>query len=859
MGWRTSRVSYDDVLRVRDALGCPEMLAFALVRRGLGDPDAAREFIAADGPLEPPETIAGIGDAATRLEAALARGERVAVHGDYDCDGVCSTAVLAAYLRGRGGDVTTFLPSRFTDGYGVHEGTVDALADDGVRVLVCVDCGTTAVEPLQRAVERGMDVIVLDHHLAAGLRPPGIIANPALGPQRDDAPAAVGVVFALVRAMGARQPHLTLGADPDGFIDLAALATVADAVPLVGQNRRIVARGLAEMRRNPRPGIQALCRVAGIDPRTLDARHLGYSLGPSINAAGRLTSATEALSLVLADDVDAALPLAERLWTLNVERRDIERRITEEAIAQVEASPDHIRDADVIVAYGDGWHEGVVGIVASRLVERFGRPAIVLCRDGDDAKGSGRSLPGVDLHDLVARVSDVLTRWGGHAGAVGVSLASRDIATFADGLRGAAAGISAVIERARVRPVDAVVGVRQMDVDAAEQLQRLAPFGRGNPSVRLLVPAARLEAPGTVGEGRHLAARLVAGGAHTRAVGFSQGHRARAIAPDDRFDAHVSLSLDTFRDVTGTKVVFERLEALGEPRRAAACADACDLACDERRGIADVRRWAMAGGAPEPGPATARPRPPRSISDLRGLGAGLPRAVALAGADDGVAVLVADLPRRRAALEDLLHPTRVGVERLVLVGDRCEPSAAAARLAGPTPLVALIEHGADVELPAGLHVVVLDPPAGAHQADALARMAADRHLHLVWGPDETAFAQMCADARTDVRAAAAAAWRAVRDRPRHGWDADLQARLLDGSPRMRDPALVADALAALAAIGLVELDADHLTVHADATPAGSLEDTGVAVAAAARRDASHRFLERAATLDLGAAEPLVEA
>lgn len=852
MGWRATRVSFDDVIAVRDALGCPEVMAWTLVRRGLRDPAAAREFLAADGPLDEPTALPGVADAAARLERALARRERVAVHGDYDCDGVCSTATLAGYLRARGGDVVTFLPSRFTDGYGIHAGTVDLLAERGADVLVCVDCGTTAVEPLERAVARGMDVVVLDHHLAAGLRPPGILANPALGPPADDAPAAVGVVYAVVRAMAALVPDGQLAVDPHDYADLVALATVADAVPLVGQNRRLVAQGLAAMRAHPRPGILALCRAAGIDHRTLDARHLGFSLAPSINAAGRLTSADEALDLVLADDADAAAPLAERLWALNVERRDIERAITDEAIAQVEASPPEIRDADAIVAVGDGWHEGVVGIVASRLVDRFERPAIVITRDGDDAKGSGRSLPGVDLHDLVARAADPLTRWGGHAGAVGLSLAASDVAGFARGFRDAAAGISGVIERARVRPVDAVVGVRDLDLVAAEALQALAPFGRGNPAVRLVLPACRAEAPGTVGQGRHLAARLVLGGAHTRAVAFSQGHRASQIDPDERFDAQVSLGVDTYRDLTGTKVVIERLEARGAPRTPDSCDRRCDLTCAARRTVDDIRRWAAAGGAPHAVAPDGPFAPPRSVSDLRGMGAGLPRVVALAGADAGVAVLVADVPRRRAALDDLLHPARVGAETHAQWGARCAPVPAAARRAAAALRAGVLvaEHGAldDGVVPDGMHVVVLDPPAGAAQAAQLARLAQGRHAHLVWGDEEVAFALAVAEARADVRGVAGALWRVLRDADAHPWDAALEAALL-GDGVLRDPLAVADALAALAAIGLVEPRPDALVVHAGRAPAGRLDDTPPAVAAAARLADARRVLDVHDTLD----------
>ena len=254
MSWTASRVPYAQVLALQEALEIPEALAWTLVRRGLGDPEAAREFIDADGPLDPPEQIDGIAEIADRLVLALTRGEKIAIHGDYDCDGVCSTAVLARPLRAAGGDVRTFLPSRFTDGYGVRVETVEMLADEGVTVLVCVDCGTSAVEALERAVELGIDPLVCDHHLAGGVRAPGLLANPALGHAPEDAPAAVGVVFALVRALADRIGTQLVGPDPEREIDLVALATVADAVPLVGQNRRLVIRGLAMMRRETRPG-----------------------------------------------------------------------------------------------------------------------------------------------------------------------------------------------------------------------------------------------------------------------------------------------------------------------------------------------------------------------------------------------------------------------------------------------------------------------------------------------------------------------------------------------------------------------------------------------------------------------------
>lgn len=858
MGWRAARVEFSRVLALQEALGVPEPLAWTLVRRGLGDPEAAAEFMRADGPLDPPEALPGVADAADRLVLALERGERVAVHGDYDCDGVCSTAVLTRSLRSAGGDVVTFLPSRFTDGYGVRPETVDVLAGRGVRLLVCVDCGTTAVDALERAVEHGMDTIVLDHHLAAGIRPPGIIANPALGVPSDDPPAAVGVVFMVVRALADRLGPRLLGPSPDDEVDLVALATVADAVPLVGQNRRLVARGLAAMRRAPRPGIQALCRAAGIDPRTLDARHLGFSLGPSVNAAGRLTHADEALQLMLATDVEAALPLARRLWDLNTERRDVERRITDEAVMQVEAMPDELRDADAIVVSGEGWHEGVVGIVASRLVDRFERPAIVISRDGDVAKGSGRSLPGVDLHDLVGRADATLTRWGGHAGAVGLQLASADVATFRDQLLEAAAGIRGVIARARIRPVDAVVGARDLTLENAEALQALAPYGRGNPAVRLLMPGCRTEAVGTVGQGRHLSLRLVCGGAHARAVGFAQGHRASRIADGDRFDAHVSLGVERYQDLTGAKVVMERLERVtaGTPV-AGACAPACDAACTARRGIADVRDMVLAGGAPD-GPAAPEPAaPPLSVSDHRDTGTAMARIAALAGADGGVAVVVADVPRRRAVLDDVLAAGRLGLEAAVLAGTRCAAGALAARAraADGRPALMLVDHDSlpHTPIPDDMHLLVLDPPRSPGETAWIRAAAAGRHLHLAWGVEEAGLAEIQIEDRLALRPHAAAVWRTLRDGVARAWDADLEQALLGTEGALRDPRAVADALVALAEIGMVLVGPEGVRAAPDAPPR-PLDEAPRARRAAERLEAARAYLALAPTLDPVAAD-----
>ena len=832
--WRASRVAYADVRALERALGCPEALAWILVRRGLGNPDAAREFMAADGDLADPEALPGIAEAADRLALALRRGESVAIHGDYDCDGVCSTAILAGALRARGGKVTTFLPSRFTDGYGVSEATVERLADDGAQVLVCVDCGTSSVDPLTRAHELGMDVIVADHHLAAGARPPGILANPALGRGVAALPAAAGVVFDLVRALARRVDGDLLAPGPDEGVDLAGLATVADAVPLVGDNRRLVHRALAAIRRGERPGIVALCRAAGTNHRSITPRGLSFTLAPAINAAGRLKHADRALELMLTDDPRQAAVLAEELWALNAERRDVERRVTAEAVAILEAEPAARREGVAItVVAGEGWHEGVVGIVASRMVERFGRPAIVLATQGDEAKGSGRSLPGVDLHGIVSASSSMLVRWGGHSGAVGVSLGTDDIPAFREALEAAADGRRAEITRAKVRTVDAVVGGPDLTLATAEALEALAPFGRGNPEPRIVIPGCAVTQVSRVGGGTHLRARLAAGGVAVPAIGFGMGERGPGLEEraDDRFDAVARLEVERWQDTVGPRVVLEALEdTAGGPEPRGQCASPCDLSCPDRVTPQAIRAMLTDPfGVP---PVPDRIDPPREVRDRRGEGRALPLIVALAGADDGVVAIVSDIPRRRAALRDVLAPGRLGVEVAVIGGVRCDPAALRGRLAHARggPLLALLDHRAlaEWEIPDNVHLVVVDPPVSDAEVGWLRVAAAGRTVHLAWGDEETALALRVAEDDLAVRDTARALWPAlIAASEPIAWGNDLDAALAGDAAVARSPRAVAGALAALGEAGLLAVTDSGVvavagagTADLDATPTG---------------------------------------
>ena len=851
MAWRADRVRFADVANLQTALACPEPLAWVLARRGLTDPAEARAFLASDGPLDPPEAIPGIAEAADRLAKAVRSGERIVVHGDYDCDGICSTAILVRALEARGARVRAFLPSRFTDGYGVAVATIERLADEGCDLLVTVDCGTTAVEALERALELGIESIVCDHHLAGGRRPPGIIANPALGRGSDALPAAAGVTFKLTQALATRlDGDGQLAPNPTEGLDLVALATVADAVPLVGENRRLVAKGLAALRAAPRPGIAALCAAAGISPRGVDARGLGWSLAPAINASGRMAHPERALQLLLAADGPQTHALAVELWNLNMERREVEQRVTQEAIAILDASPAEVTDAYAIVVAGEGWHEGVVGIVASRLVDRFSRPAIVMTIDGDSAKGSGRSLPGVDLHALVASASGPLDRWGGHAGAIGLQLPSAQIGTFRTGLVAAAESVSAAITRARVRVVDAVVGVRDLTLPNAEALEALQPFGTGNPDVRLVVPGCIVEAASTMGEGgRHLQLRLRAGAAHARALGWSMGERLARVAVGARHDVVVQLVVDRWQELVGPKVTLEGIDPLTDADLVTAqCAQPCDIACPDRIPSRAVRELVQ----DDDGPATPPPPPgaPLGVRDRRGDGAVVATLAALCGADRGVAAIVADAAHRRAVLSDVLAPHRLGVEVAVLGGGRCDPDALNARMtsAAGRPALLILEYGvlASVTLPPDVHVAIVDPPPDAPAADWVQTHAAGRWLHLLWGEEESAFALTVAERQLAFRPVAAEIWRALAGTAHHPWGNHLDRLLLGPLDAMRSPAAMANAVIALAQIGLLRIDATGIQVVPET--GARLDDAPHAVACRARLEDVRAFIARAGSL-----------
>jgi single-stranded-DNA-specific exonuclease len=579
-------------LALQHQLGVSETLAQVLVRRGLVDIKRARAFLAADEEHSP-AAFDGIGEALGAILAQVRTGGRITVHGDYDVDGVCSTAVLVRALRALRADVDWYLPDRASDGYGLSARTVRRLAARGTRLLLTADCGITAVEEVGLAQELGIEVVVSDHHAprADGRLPCAPIVHPAVCgyPCTDLCATAVAhkLALALWEDTGRQGPADRGGRyDPREDLDLVALATIADVVPLVGENRTLACRGLRALAGTAKPGVRALLTLTRASPgptRPVDERAVGFALAPRLNAAGRMRRADAALELLLTEDSERAERIAAELDRTNHERRRVERGIAGEAERQLAAAGER---AGYVLA-GEGWHPGVIGIVAARLAERHHRPFVLVALEGATGRGSGRSVAGFDLLGALDACAGDLVRHGGHAAAAGLEIERCRVPSFgaafaAHAERVLSAGVLAPAER-----VDAVVRGGELSMELAEELQALAPFGRANPTISLLVRGARFADRRAMGEGRHVRFTVLAGGTRTPAVAFGGG--VSLPVPDGQpADATFTLEVNEWGGVSEPRLVLRHaqpaaaapLDAPPEPvvRRARGAAPVQELA-----------------------------------------------------------------------------------------------------------------------------------------------------------------------------------------------------------------------------------------------------------------------------------------
>ncbi|MGH3132742.1 MAG: single-stranded-DNA-specific exonuclease RecJ [Gaiellaceae bacterium] len=536
-------------------LALSDVTAAVLARRGCGDPEAARRFLDAELPGHDPFLLGDMAVAVERIRSAVEAGTRICVHGDYDVDGICATALSVLILRELGADAAWHLPSRFEEGYGVSSDTLAKLADDGVGLVLTVDCGITAVEEIASAKALGLDVVVTDHHRPGDTLPDCPVVSTRPSPYPFPELCGTGVVHKLGEALLGRD-HPAL----HRHLDLVALATIADVVPLVDENRALASAGLRALACTRRVGLQALMRSAHVDPATVDAGSVGFRLAPRINAAGRLCRPDVALRLILTEDADEAKKLALELEDLNRDRQAVEDRILREATALVDTLPEPERRRRGYVLSREDWHEGVIGIVASRLVERFHRPVILIAASQDGWKGSGRSVPRFDLHGALKVCSEHLQRFGGHRAAAGLSIDPERIEAFAEAFAAHADNQLHDDDLQPVTVVDAVVSAEDLTLPLAQELDRLAPFGLGNPDVTLLVPASQPVAPATVGDGKHLRFRVRQHGRDAgSAIAFGQGSQLDRVRAEGLFDVACRLKENHWNGTVAPQLVVRRL------------------------------------------------------------------------------------------------------------------------------------------------------------------------------------------------------------------------------------------------------------------------------------------------------------
>ncbi len=750
----------EPALALERELGIGHVLAQVLVRRGLGDPGRAHIFLAANERHDP-TAFSGIEAALATIHAQIAAGGRIVVHGDYDVDGVCATAIMVRALRSLGADVGWFLPSRIEDGYGLSIATVERLAGRGVALILTVDCAITAVEEVQAARSGGLEVVVSDHHAprADGRLPDCPIVHPAVCGYPCPDLCGTGVAYKLALALGA--------ATAQDDLDLVALATVADLVALQGENRRLVRAGLTALAATGKPGLRALMAVSRADPSALDAGTLGFRLAPRINAAGRLQRADAGLELLLCEDPVRAKAIAVELDCVNAERRAVEQRILWEAEAQVREL-EALRPRSAYVLACEDWHPGVVGIVASRIVERYHRPTILIALEGAQGTGSGRSIPGFDLLGGLHATAEHLQRYGGHRAAAGLTLDAPAIDGFRAAFEAHAAAVLTPEMLEPVERVDAVVSGSELGLALAEELEALEPCGMGNPGPRLLVPGARFDNVRPMGEGRHARFTVSSGGARARAVAFGCDGRV-ADDPTQPLDATFRLERNAYNGAIEPRLVL---------RQAQPCAPApIELLQSPGGYLSAVLAELEAESEPAPPvEEAAASGAQRTVLDRR---CHSPLAVLVDAVATGEPVLAvcADVPRRLNGLR-----TRVGGFALASYGE-------------------LERHPAQAGAYARL--VVLDPPAD-RSAGALLRAGAGVTLP-AWGPAELRFAEQMHELEYGLRGSLVAFYRSLRDRERAAGE-ELERLLRGDGSYARSARLAGRLIRVLAELELVSLD-----------------------------------------------------
>ena len=556
--WEVRPLDKERAAAFAQTYGVPFFLAMLMNIRGLDDAAHLREFLGEGEPLSDPFLLKDMDKAAARITRAVDNMEKIAVYGDYDADGVTSTAMLYSYLETRGADVIFYIPQREGEGYGMNMGAVEYLKEQGVSLIVTVDNGISSVQEVTRANELGIDVVVTDHHRPQEILPDAVAVVDAYRPD-DTSPykhfSGVGIAFKLLMALedGAGDVEDLL----EAYSDLAAIGTIGDIVPLTGENRTLIRAGLERLSQSDRPGVQALLENAGITGKALTSTNVAFTLVPRINATGRMGAPERAVRLLISGYEEEAEVLSEEICADNEERRRVEAEIAEAAFADIEAKG-YMKDR-VVVVDGENWHHGVIGIVASRVTERCGKPCMIISRGETEAKGSGRSIEGFSLFEAICACGDLLIKFGGHPMAAGITLKSENIEAFRKRINQYAAEHFPQMPTQTVT-LDCKLNPAALSVSMAQSLTQLEPFGNGNPQPVFGLFNMELSNVTPVGGGGHLRLTLEKNGAVITAMRFNTKPEELPYHIGDKIDLAVQLEAREFRGQPSLTVIVRDMK-----------------------------------------------------------------------------------------------------------------------------------------------------------------------------------------------------------------------------------------------------------------------------------------------------------
>ncbi len=835
---KTTPYRYADAHRLASELGVSMTLASVLTRRGYASAREAREFLRG-GDLIEPDLLNYVDAASSVIEAAIDTGEKITVHGDYDADGVCSTSIAVRSLKRLGANVNWFIPSRFDDGYGVSVSNVERLSDRGAGLIIAVDCGISDVDAVDRAKQLGMRFVICDHHKWDDRLPDCPVVHPHLGDYPFRELCATAVTYKLMQRLFSRRDRDAKELEDE--LELVALATVADMVPLIGENRDLARRGLSRISFTNRTGLLALLETSGLDKDSISSQDVSFRLAPRLNAVGRLYRADAGVELMLTEDDSRAREIARELESANRERRDIEHVVHGQAESERSQIIKSGADPPAFVLAGRGWHQGVVGIVASRMVRRYHRPCVLISlpeESGTDVgKGSGRSIPGFDLHAALTASSRHLVRFGGHSMAAGLEIEPDMVDAFRDLLVSHAREKLNPGDLIPVQRIDAVVPGDLLGLDLAEELRLMEPFGQGNDGINLLVPAATVDDVKPIGNGDHVKFSVTSAGSRSEGVAFGCGG-SLPLEANAAHDVAFNLEINRWNGSVEPQIILKGLSPVLAVSDSSGCRN-----CECRASGDEWWRLACEGYDTQPdlgtpGESVARCR---NIVDSRGSG---PLGVVgeLASTGESVVVLSADVSRRKSAITGQFDARRLGAGESALATKRCAP-AAVERLLNREPndgLVAFIDHevaeGSPEVLELFEHIVMLDPPYNESRLNAIlctgSSLSGNGFAHLLWGADEVRFTERVVEQELGLRAPIDAIYRCLVDSERKERAGSLEVAelmlLTEGSgSHPRAPRLIGRCLRVLSELGMIKVTSDGFvatsTLNENAPTAPDLE------------------------------------